>query len=301
MSRVAERAGGSHDDGLSLDERSRNRDARRGRRLRGLMLGAALLYVVVLLIAPLVGIFLSALRGGIGNFFETFTQHDVLHAFWLTLIIMVVTVVVTTVFGLVVALVLARDRFPGKWLMSAIVDLPLGVSPVIVGLMAVLLFGRGGWFESFFAAQGIQIIFALPSMILVTIFISVPFVIREVVPLLQELGMEEEQAAWTLGASRMQTFFRVTLPNIRWGLWYGIALSAARAIGEVGAVLIVSGALQGQTESATLYILRVFDQSRSAVQDQQGYVVALALAVFSILLLIGIEFFKHREIKEAGR
>jgi len=304
MSRTLERVGDMPelpDDELSLDQKSRNRDARRGRRLRGLMLGAALLYVVVLLIAPLAGIFLSALKGGIGNFFETFTQHDVLHAFWLTLIIMVITVVVTTVFGLITALVLARDRFRGKWLMSAVVDLPLGVSPVIVGLMAVLLFGRGGWFESFFAAQGIQIIFALPSMILVTIFISVPFVIREVVPLLQELGMEEEQAAWTLGASRMQTFFRVTLPNIRWGLWYGIALSAARAIGEVGAVLIVSGALQGQTETATLYILRVFDQSRSAVQDQQGYVVALALAVFSILLLIGIEFFKHRETKEAGR
>jgi len=113
--------------------------------------------------------------------------------------------------------------------------------------------------------------------------------------------MEEEQAAWTLGASRMQTFFRITLPNIRWGLWYGIALSAARAIGEVGAVLIVSGALQGQTETSTLYILRVFDQSRSAAQDQQGYVVALALALFSVVLLIGIEFFKRREIKEAGR
>ena len=301
MSRVVDRLGPAPEDELSLEQKARNRDARGGRRLRGLMLGAALLYIVFLLIAPLAGIFLSALKGGMGSFFETFTQPDVLHAFWLTFIIMVITVVVTTVFGLVVALVLARDRFPGKWLMSAVVDLPLGVSPVIVGLMAVLLFGRGGWFESFFAAQGIQIIFALPSMILVTIFISVPFVIREVVPLLQELGMEEEQAAWTLGASRMQTFFRVTLPNIRWGLWYGIALSAARAIGEVGAVLIVSGALQGQTETATLYILRVFDQSRSAVQDQQGYVVALALAVFSILLLIGIEFFKRREIKEAGR
>jgi sulfate transport system permease protein len=134
-------------------------------------------------------------------------------------------------------------------------------------------------------------------MILVTVFISIPFVIREVVPVLQELGMEEEQAAWTLGASRLQTFLRITLPNIRWGLLYGIALSAARAIGEVGAVLIVSGALQGQTETATLYILRAFDQS----QDQPGYVVALTLALFSIVLLVGIEFFKRREIKEAGR
>jgi sulfate transport system permease protein len=209
---------------------------------------------------------------------------------------MVVTVIVTTFFGIIVALVLARDRFVGKRLVSALVDLPLAVSPVIVGLMAVLLFGRGGWFEPFFAARGIQVIFALPSMILVTIFISIPFVIREVVPVLQELGMEEEQAAWTLGASRLQTFRRVTLPNIRWGLLYGIALSAARSIGEVGAVLIVSGSLQGQTETATLYILRAFDQ----YQEQQAYIVALTLASFSIVMLIGIETLKRRASREAG-
>jgi len=285
----------------ALDLRAGNHDAKRGRRVRALMLTVALLYVAVLLVLPLAGIAVSALKGGIGTFFSTFTQADVLHAFFLTFVIMLVTVVVTTVFGLVVALVLARDRFVGRRFMSALVDLPLGVSPVIVGLMAVLLFGRGGWFESFFAARGIQIMYALPSMILVTIFISIPFTIREVVPVLQELGTEEEQAAWTLGAGRLQTFFRITLPNIRWGLWYGIALSAARAIGEVGAVLIVAGSIQGKTETSTLYILRVFDQSHSAAQDQPGYVVALALAAFSIVLLVGIEYFKRREIKEAGK
>jgi sulfate transport system permease protein len=237
----------------------------------------------------------SALKSGLGAVARTFTQSDVLHAFYLTTVIMVITVLVTSVLGIVVALVLVRDRFPGLRLLSALVDLPLAVSPVIVGLMAVLLFGRGGWFEGFFAARGIQIIFALPSMVLVTIFISIPFVIREVVPVLRELGMEEEQAAWTLGASRLQTFFRVTLPNIRWGLLYGIALSSARAVGEVGAVLIVSGALQGHTETATLYILRAFDQR----QDAQGYVVALTLAAFSILLLLFIEFFKRRKTREA--
>jgi len=255
-----------------------------------------LLYVAVLLLAPLAGIVYYALREGTGAIGDTFSEPDVRHAFYLTAIIMVVTVVVTTVFGIVVALVLARDRFIGKRLVSALVDLPLAVSPVIVGLMAVLLFGRGGWFEPFFAARGIQVVFALPSMILVTIFISIPFVIREVVPVLEELGMEEEQAAWTLGASRLQTFFRVTLPNIRWGLLYGIALSAARSIGEVGAVLIVSGSLQGQTETATLYILRAFDQ----YQEQQAYVVALTLATFSILMLIGIETLKRRSTREAG-
>src|ERR1043166_6055127 len=189
----------------------RNADARRGRLVRGVMLTVALIYVAILLLAPLAGILFYALKAGVGPLGRTFAQQDVQHAFVLTFIIMVVTVVVTTIFGVVVALVLARDRFPGQRFVSALVDLPLAISPVVVGLMAVLLFGRGGWFAPFFAARGIQIMFALPAMILVTIFISIPFVIREVVPVLQELGMEEEQAAWTLGAGRFQTFFRVTL------------------------------------------------------------------------------------------
>ena len=271
------------------------RSARRQKLVPGILLGVALAYVLVLLLGPLAGIIYYAFKSGMGVVGQTFSQPDVQHAFYLTFVIMLVTVIVNTVFGVLVALTLARDHFPGKRLVSALVDLPLAVSPVIVGLMAVLLFGRGGWFEPFFAARGIQIIFAVPSMVLVTIFISIPFVIREVVPVLQELGLEEEQAAWTLGASRAQTFSRVTLPNIRWGLLYGIALSAARAIGEVGAVLIVSGAIQGQTETATLFILRAFDQ----FQDQPGYIVALTLAAFSILLLIGIETFKRKRTREA--
>ena len=282
-------------DEYAIALRARNADARRGRLVRGLMLTVSLLYVLVLLLAPLGGIVFSALKAGVGAIGETFSQHDVVHAVYLTFVIMLITVVVTGVMGVVVALVLARDRFRGKPFVSAIVDLPLAVSPVIVGLMAVLLFGRGGWFEAFLDARGIRIIYALPSMVLVTIFISIPFVIREVLPVLRELGMEEEQAAWTLGASKLQTFLRVTLPNIRWGLLYGIALSAARAIGEIGAVLIVSGSLQGQTETATIYVLRAFDQ----YQDQQGYIVALALAAFSIVLLLGIEFLKHRRTREA--
>jgi sulfate/thiosulfate transport system permease protein len=276
--------------------RERDRDARRGRAVRGVMLGVALLYVVMLLIAPLAGIVWYAVRTGLGTILETLRLPDIQHAFSLTFLIMIVTLVVTTLFGIVVALVLARDDFPGKHFVSALVNLPLAVSPVVVGLMAVLLFGRGGWFEPFFAARGIKIMFALPAMVLVTIFISIPFVIREVVPVLEELGMEEEQAAWTLGASRLQTFFRITLRNVRWGLLYGIALSAARAIGEVGAVLIVSGAVQGRTETATLYVLRAFDQ----YQDQQGYIVALTLAAFSIVLLIGIETFKRRRTRRTA-
>jgi sulfate/thiosulfate transport system permease protein len=273
------------------------RKDRRGRAARVSLVGVALLYVVGLIVAPLGGILYYGLRSGLAAIGDTFAQGDVTHAFYLTFVIMLIAVAVTTVFGIVVAFVLARDDFPGKSLVSALVNLPLAVSPVVVGLMAVLLFGRGGWFEPFFAARGIQIMFALPSMVIVTIFISIPFVIREVVPLLEELGMDEEQAAWTLGASRLQTFFRITLPNIRWGLFYGMALSAARSIGEVGAVLVVSGQLQGRTETATLYILRAFDQ----YQAERGYVVALTLAAFSIVLLMTIEFFKRRSTKAMAR
>ena len=207
-----------------------------------------------------------------------------------------ICVLVTAVFGVLVALVLSRDRFPGRRLMSALVDLPLAVSPVIVGLMAVVLFGRGGWFEPFFAARGIQVIFALPSMVLVTIFISIPFVIREVVPVLEEVGTEEVEAARTLGASPLQTFFRVTLPSIRWGLLYGIALTAARSLGEIGAVLIVSGTIQGHTETATLYIFRALEER----QEASGYFVALTLAAVSILLLAAIEIFKRKRVKETS-
>jgi sulfate/thiosulfate transport system permease protein len=263
----------------------------RRRLTHGGFIAIAVLYVGILVIAPLLGIAWAALKAGLSTIIETLRQPDVLHAFYLTGVITIITVLVTSVFGVIVALVIARDQFPGRALMSAFVDLPLAVSPVIVGLMAVVLFGLGGWFEPWFTARGIHILFALPSMVLVTIFICIPFVIREVVPVLKEVGVTEEEAARTLGASSLQTFFRVTLKNIRWGLLYGIALTTARSIGEIGAVLIVSGSITGQTETSTLYILRAFDQNL----DQQGYIVAITLALVSIGLLFAIELFKNRQ------
>jgi len=265
----------------------------RRRLVHGGFTAIALVYVGALVIAPLIGIAFAAFKGGWSVIVDTLRQPDVLHAYYLTGVITLITVIVTTVFGVIVALVITRDRFPGRALMSALVDLPIAVSPVIVGLMAVLLFGIGGWFEPWFSAHGIRILFAVPSMVLVTIFICIPFVIREVVPVLHELGVSEEEAARTLGASSLQTFFRVTLKNIRWALAYGIALSTARAIGEIGAVLIVSGSITGQTETSTLYILRAFDQ----FQDTQGYIVAITLALASIVLLVAIEAFKRRQEK----
>ena len=266
----------------------------RRRLVHGGLVAIALLYVGFLVLAPLVGIAWAALRAGWSAIVQTLRQPDVLHALYLTAIITVITVIVTSIFGVVVALVITRDRFPGRGLMSALVDLPLAVSPVIVGLMAAVLFGRGGWFEPWFTSRGIEILFAVPSMVLVTIFICIPFVIREVIPVLKEVGVTEEEAARTLGASSIQTFFKVTLKNIRWGLLYGIALTTARAIGEIGAVLIVSGAITGKTETATLIILRFFDQ----YQDAQGYIVAITLALVSIVLLIGIETFKRRQERQ---
>jgi sulfate transport system permease protein len=263
----------------------------RRRLVHGGFIATALLYVGVLVIAPLIGIAWAALSAGWSTIVTTLKLPDVLHAFYLTGVITIITVIVTSILGVVVALVIARDRFPGRALMSALVDLPLAVSPVIVGLMAVVLFGLGGWFEPWFASRGIHILFALPSMVLVTIFICIPFVIREVVPVLQEVGVTEEEASRTLGASTLQTFFRVTLKNVRWGLLYGIALTTARSIGEIGAVLVVSGQITGQTETATLYVLRAFDQ----FQDDQGYIVALTLALVSIVLLVLIEAFKRRQ------
>jgi sulfate transport system permease protein len=280
--------------GALTEERSRLSAATRRRLVHGTFTFLAIAYVAVLVLAPLAGIAWAGLEAGWSTVRETFAAAEVGHAFVLTGAITLITVFVTAVFGVVVALVLTRDRFPGKRVLSALVDLPLAVSPVIVGLMCVLLFGLGGWFEPWFAARGIRIIFAVPSMVLVTIFICIPFVVREVAPVLQELGTSEEEAARTLGASSLQTFFRVTLKNIRWGLLYGIALSTARALGEIGAVLIVSGQITGQTETATLVVLRYFEQYK----DANGYVVALTLALISIVLLAGIEIFKRREEKE---
>ena len=251
----------------------------RSRFARGALAAAAIAYVALLLLLPLIGIVTKAFEPGVSIIGDTLSSPDVQHAFLLTGIITVITVAV-----------LVRQRFLGRSLMNAVVDLPFALSPVTVGLAAVLLFGTGGWFTDFVAARGIQVLFALPSMVLVTIFICIPFTIREVVPVLEEFGLDEEDASRTLGASIWQTFRRVTLPNIRWALLYGVALSTARSIGEIGAVLIVSGTISGKTETATIYIFSALEERLEA----QAHVVALVLASVSILLLIGIEWLHRR-------
>jgi sulfate/thiosulfate transport system permease protein len=275
---------------MSVRVTARTRTGRRA------ILAACLLYVAVLLLLPLGGILYTALKPGLHILGDTFSQPDVRHALALTGVTTVISVVVTSVFGLVVAWVLVRQRFRGRGVLNALVDLPFALSPVTVGLAAVILFGAGGWLKPYFDARGIQVIFALPSIVLVTIFICIPFTIREVVPVLEEIGLDEEDAARTLGAGVWQTFFRVTLPSIRWGLAYGVALATARAIGEIGAVLIVSGQIQGKTETATLFIFRAYEERQTA----EAYVVALTLAAVSVLILVAIEIARHRSGRERG-
>ena len=213
-----------------------------------------------------------------------------LRSFWLSLALALGTVALNGVFGLVIAWVLVRQRFWGRTILNGLIDLPFAVSPVVAGYMALLLFGRTGWFADFVEATGFRIVFALPGMFLVTVFVSLPFVIREVMPVLNEIGEDSEKAAYTLGASGWYTFWRVTLPSIRWGILYGLALTLSRALGEFGAVLVVGGAVQGRTETAPLYIYRAIE-SREYVG---AYSAALVLGVISFIILVGMETLRRR-------
>src|SRR5919201_6306648 len=223
--------------------------------LRFLALG----YLTLLLGIPVGLVFLNAFQDGFAAAWDAVTTPEAQHAFYLTLVMVAVAVPLNTIFGVLAALAIVRQRFRGRALLNAAIDLPFAVSPVVVGLALLLVYGRrDGWVGQWFAHQGIQIIFSTPGMILATMFVSLPFVAREVVPVLREIGTEQEQAAATLGAGKLQTFFRITLPAIRWGVAYGVVLTTARAIGEFGAVSVVSGRIAGRTETLTLLVEKRF-------------------------------------------
>ena len=209
----------------------------------------------------------------------------------MTLTAVAIAVPLNTIFGVACALAIVRRKFPGKGLVNAFVDLPLALSPVVVGFSLYLLYGRTGWFGHYLNAHGIQVLFALPAIVLATIFVSVPFVAREVIPTLREIGDEQEQAAFTLGASGWQTFWRVTLPSIRWAVIYGIVLTTARCLGEYGAVAVVSGSIQGKTETATLRVQEEVENLNNA----GAYGIALALALISLLVLILMTTLRPKE------
>ena len=211
---------------------------------------SVLFYLAALLIIPVIMIFIRTFEDGFIESFEAVTSEAGLHALKLTIITVLIAVPINTVFGVLTAIVLVRQKFRGKAFLNALIDIPFAISPVVIGLALILLYGpRDGFVGEWFFENGIQIIFSTPGIVLACIFVSLPFVVREVVPVLREIGDEQEQAATTLGAGPWQTFWRVTLPSIRWGVTYGVVLSTARVLGEFGAVSVVSGRISGQTET----------------------------------------------------
>ncbi|MFY9558401.1 MAG: sulfate ABC transporter permease subunit [Blastocatellia bacterium] len=254
------------------------------------LVGVVVLYAAGLLLAPLLAIVLGSLAEGAGALVRELTSVDAISSFKLTLLMAVGATVINTVFGLCIAWVLVRDDFWGRRILNGLVDMPFAVSPVIAGFMLILLFGRTGWFTPLINALGIKVVFALPGILLATIFISLPFVIREVAPVLSQVNQDQEDAAFTMGATRLQTFWHVTLPAIRWGLFYGVSLTFARAVGEIGAVLVVSGGVSRLTETSTLFIFRSLDDRNYVGANA----MAVALAGLSFVILMVIEFFKKR-------
>jgi sulfate transport system permease protein len=256
-----------------------------------LLRGVALLYLLFLLVLPVLLIGWRTFAHGLGPVVDALTSPDAAHAFEVTLSVALWAVVANTVFGVGTAILLVRHRFPGKRVLSALIDLPLAVSPVVVGLALILVYGKfaplGGWLER----HGIQVIFSLPGMVLATVFVSLPLVVRAIVPVLEELGEDQEQAASTLGASRWQTFRRITVPGIRSALGYGVVLCLARAVGEYGAVAVVSGRLVGQTQTATLFV-----EERYQNYDQPAaFATATVLALIAIVSLLLTKFLRPKD------
>ena len=255
-----------------------------------LLIGIVVLYAGALLLGPLLAIVWGALSEGVSTFVREISTDNALSALKLTLIMGAGATIINTVFGLCVAFVLARHKFRGHRFMNGLVDLPFAVSPVVAGLMLILLFGRNGWFTPLTERLGIKMVFAWPAMLIATTFVSLPFVIREVIPVLTQAGTQQESAAYTIGANGWQTFWHVTLPSIRWGLLYGVSLTMARALGEFGAILVVSGGVSGLTETSTLFIFRSLDDRNPVAANA----MAMVLAMISFSMLMLMEFFKKR-------
>ena len=253
----------------------------------------ALGYLTALLAMPVAIVFYNTFSQGLGVFWAALTKPEALHALWMTLAIAAIAVPANTAFGIVCALALVRCSFPGKRILDALIDLPFAVSPVVVGLSLFIVYGRQSPFGAWLMAHGIHVIFTWPGMALATMFVSLPFVVREVAPTLAEIGLDQEQAAAVLGAGAWQTFWRVTLPGIRWGVIYGVVLTTARSLGEFGAVSVVSGHLVGQTETLTLYV-----EDRYQAFDPVGsYTAAVVLALLAFLTLAAMNKLANRETR----
>lgn len=261
--------------------------------IRFILVSLVVTYVGILIFFPIVALVVGAFQEGLRGFISSLNQPDVLKSFQLTLFISLIVVIVHVIFGTLTAWVLVRHKFPGRNFINGLIDLPFAVSPVVVGYMLLLLFGRNGIFAPILETLGIKVVFAVPGMVLATLFVTLPFMIRELIPVLENLGIKQEQAAATMGANGWQIFWKVTFPALRWGLIYGIMLTFARALGEFGAILVVGGGIQGRTETATLYIYRALDER----QYTGAYSAAVVLGLISFLLVIGTDVARKRQQK----
>ena len=264
---------------------------------RGGLRAFVIFYLAMLVAVPVVTIAYKAFKPGFATAWQDLTDpggigtHDFVHALVLTLVVAAIAVPLNTIFGVGVAILLARHKFPGARLLDAAIDLPIAISPVVVGLSLLLVYDNSGWIGSWLAGRGIQIVFSIPGIVLASAFVSIPYVAREVLPVLQEIGTEQEQAAATLGAGPVATLLRITLPSIRWGVAYGVVLTTARVLGEFGAVSIISGNRQGQTETLTLYVGNQFANYNLV----GAYMGGLVLAVISLLVLGLLSLSKRKE------
>jgi len=257
-------------------------------------------FLVLFLLLPLAAVFYEALRKGVGTYFTALVEPDALAAIKLTVLVAAIAVPANVVFGLAASWAIAKFEFPGKSILNTLIDLPFAVSPVISGLIYVLLFGAQGYLGPFLKSEGIQIIFAVPGIVLATIFVTFPFVARELVPLMQEQGTQDEEAALSLGASGWKTFFKVTLPNIRWALLYGVVLCNARAMGEFGAVSVVSGHIRGKTNTMPLHVEILYNEYNFAAAFAVASLLAL-LALVTLVIKVGLEWRYADQITAARR
>jgi len=267
--------------------------------VRWSLIGIALGFIFLFLVLPLAAVFTEALRKGIGAYLEALQEPDAWTAIRLTLITAAIAVPLNLVFGVAAAWAIAKHEFRGKAFLTTLVDLPFSVSPVVAGLVYVLMFGAHGWFGPWLQAHDIKIVFAVPGIVLATVFVTFPFIARELIPLMQAQGTEEEQAAMVLGATGWQTFWHVTLPNIKWGLIYGVILCNARAMGEFGAVSVVSGHIRGQTNTMPLHVEILYNEYQSVAAFAVASLLAL-LAVVTLLIKSGVEWQFEREQKAAA-
>lgn len=255
-----------------------------------ILISIAIAYLLLVLFIPTAAVFYEAFHKGIEPFLTATSTREFHHAVSLTLIITAIALPLNTVFGLCTAWVIARNQFRGRALLISIIDLPFAISPVVAGLMIVLLYGKNGWFGSLLESIDFKVIFALPGMVIATIFVTLPFVAREVIPVLEEMGSDQEEAARILGANDWQIFWRVTLPNIRWGLLYGVLLTNARAMGEFGAVSVVSGSIMGKTQTLPLFVEHAYKN----YQTEAAFGAAAILALLAVVTLILKEILERR-------